>query len=45
MLVAKSIESVESVSLSKRKALDQLVMIMNYKINMLKESRSAAAPR
>jgi len=33
-LVAKSIESVESVSVNKRKTLEQLVMILQYKVQM-----------
>eukprot|EP00602_Paraphysomonas_sp_CaronLab_P003968 CAMPEP_0185017440 /NCGR_PEP_ID=MMETSP1103-20130426/398_1 /TAXON_ID=36769 /ORGANISM="Paraphysomonas bandaiensis, Strain Caron Lab Isolate" /LENGTH=160 /DNA_ID=CAMNT_0027546859 /DNA_START=10 /DNA_END=492 /DNA_ORIENTATION=+ len=40
-LVDKSIESVEKVGLNKKKTLDQIVMMINYKVTMAREQQGA----
>lgn len=40
-LLTKSIESIESVGVTKKKNLEQLTMIMNYKIQMSQQGGRA----
>lgn len=42
-LVTKSIESVESVGLNKRRDMDKLAEVMQYKMQLIQEGRAAAA--